>query len=227
MGRRMGTAALIVSAGVLISRILGQFREIIFASLLGANAFDRRVRRRFRHPRFPQLPAGRWLPVDHFHPDLLAIPCRRRRRRRMGGSQRHHQTGGDRHHGSRRYRLGSGTLGNQQPVPPIHARSNRTTRFTSPGSSSLPRSSSSSVLCSARFSTQRVFSPSRPLPRSSTTSASSPAVSAGRSQRMHHPKVSSGAPWSVPSSAISPCNGGVPTDSACVSACPSPGATRF
>jgi putative peptidoglycan lipid II flippase len=34
----MGTAALIVSAGVLISRILGQLREIIFASLLGANA---------------------------------------------------------------------------------------------------------------------------------------------------------------------------------------------
>jgi len=33
----MGTAALIVSAGVLISRILGQLREIIFASLLGAN----------------------------------------------------------------------------------------------------------------------------------------------------------------------------------------------
>jgi len=34
----MGTAALIVSGGVLISRILGQLREIIFASLLGANA---------------------------------------------------------------------------------------------------------------------------------------------------------------------------------------------
>lgn len=34
----MGTAALIVSAGVLISRILGQLREVIFASLLGANA---------------------------------------------------------------------------------------------------------------------------------------------------------------------------------------------
>ena len=33
----MGTAALVVSAGVLISRILGQLREIIFASLLGAN----------------------------------------------------------------------------------------------------------------------------------------------------------------------------------------------
>lgn len=33
----MGTAALIVSAGVLISRILGQLREVIFASLLGAN----------------------------------------------------------------------------------------------------------------------------------------------------------------------------------------------
>ncbi|MEA2001172.1 MAG: murein biosynthesis integral membrane protein MurJ, partial [Actinomycetota bacterium] len=38
LGRRMGTAALIVSAGVLISRILGQLREVIFASLLGANA---------------------------------------------------------------------------------------------------------------------------------------------------------------------------------------------
>lgn len=34
----MGTAALIVSAGVLLSRILGQLREIIFASLLGATA---------------------------------------------------------------------------------------------------------------------------------------------------------------------------------------------
>ena len=34
----MGAAALVVSAGVLISRILGQVREIIFASLLGANA---------------------------------------------------------------------------------------------------------------------------------------------------------------------------------------------
>ena len=34
----MGAAALIVSAGVLISRILGQLREIIFASLLGATA---------------------------------------------------------------------------------------------------------------------------------------------------------------------------------------------
>ncbi len=34
----MGAAALIVAAGVLISRILGQLREIIFASLLGANA---------------------------------------------------------------------------------------------------------------------------------------------------------------------------------------------
>ncbi len=34
----MGVAALIVSAGVLISRILGQLREIIFASLLGATA---------------------------------------------------------------------------------------------------------------------------------------------------------------------------------------------
>lgn len=34
----MGTAALVVSAGVLVSRILGQLREIIFASLLGANA---------------------------------------------------------------------------------------------------------------------------------------------------------------------------------------------
>jgi putative peptidoglycan lipid II flippase len=34
----MGTATLIVSAGVLISRILGQLREVIFASLLGATA---------------------------------------------------------------------------------------------------------------------------------------------------------------------------------------------
>ncbi len=34
----MGAAALVVSAGVLISRILGQLREVIFASLLGATA---------------------------------------------------------------------------------------------------------------------------------------------------------------------------------------------
>ena len=34
----MGTAALIVSGGVLISRILGQLREVIFASMLGATA---------------------------------------------------------------------------------------------------------------------------------------------------------------------------------------------
>jgi putative peptidoglycan lipid II flippase len=38
LGKRMGAAALIVSAGVLISRILGQLREVVFASLLGANA---------------------------------------------------------------------------------------------------------------------------------------------------------------------------------------------
>lgn len=38
LGKRMGTAALIVSAGVLISRILGQLRDIVFASLLGATA---------------------------------------------------------------------------------------------------------------------------------------------------------------------------------------------
>ena len=38
LGKRMGAAALIVSGGVLISRILGQLREVIFASLLGANA---------------------------------------------------------------------------------------------------------------------------------------------------------------------------------------------
>ena len=36
LGKKMGAAALIVSAGVLISRILGQLREVIFASLLGA-----------------------------------------------------------------------------------------------------------------------------------------------------------------------------------------------
>ncbi len=36
LGKKMGAAALIVSGGVLISRILGQLREVIFASLLGA-----------------------------------------------------------------------------------------------------------------------------------------------------------------------------------------------
>jgi putative peptidoglycan lipid II flippase len=38
LGKKMGAAALIVSAGVLISRVLGQLREVIFASLLGATA---------------------------------------------------------------------------------------------------------------------------------------------------------------------------------------------
>jgi len=38
MGRRMGIAALIVSGGVLVSRLLGQAREVIFAALLGADA---------------------------------------------------------------------------------------------------------------------------------------------------------------------------------------------
>lgn len=36
IGRKMATAALIVSAGVLVSRLLGQLREVIFASILGA-----------------------------------------------------------------------------------------------------------------------------------------------------------------------------------------------
>ena len=38
IGKKMGAAALVVSGGVLASRVLGQLREVIFASLLGASA---------------------------------------------------------------------------------------------------------------------------------------------------------------------------------------------
>ncbi|NNC42403.1 MAG: hypothetical protein HKO03_04080, partial [Acidimicrobiia bacterium] len=37
---RMGTAALIVSAGVLVSRVLGLVRNIIVADILGADAIS-------------------------------------------------------------------------------------------------------------------------------------------------------------------------------------------
>ena len=37
IARKMGIAALIVSSGILISRVLGQVRDIIFAGLLGAD----------------------------------------------------------------------------------------------------------------------------------------------------------------------------------------------
>ena len=60
----MGTAALIVSAGVLISRILGQFREIIFASLLGANASTEEYVAAFAIPDFLNyLLAGGFLSI--------------------------------------------------------------------------------------------------------------------------------------------------------------------
>ena len=38
MGRRIGRAAMIVGAGVLVSRILGLLRDVVFAATLGANA---------------------------------------------------------------------------------------------------------------------------------------------------------------------------------------------
>lgn len=57
-------AALIVSGGVLISRILGQLREIIFASLLGANAFTDEYVAAFAIPDFLNyLLAGGFLSI--------------------------------------------------------------------------------------------------------------------------------------------------------------------
>jgi putative peptidoglycan lipid II flippase len=64
MNKRVGTAALIVSAGVLLSRILGQLREIIFASLLGASGVTDQYVAAFRIPDFLNyLLAGGFLSI--------------------------------------------------------------------------------------------------------------------------------------------------------------------
>ena len=62
--RRMGIAALIVGGGVLLSRILGQLREIIFAWLLGASPITDQYVAAFRIPDFLNyLLAGGFLSI--------------------------------------------------------------------------------------------------------------------------------------------------------------------
>lgn len=64
MNKRVGAAALIVSGGVLLSRILGQLREIIFASLLGASGVTDQYVAAFRIPDFLNyLLAGGFLSI--------------------------------------------------------------------------------------------------------------------------------------------------------------------
>ncbi len=64
LNRRMGTAALIVSGGVLLSRVLGQLRDIIFASLLGASGVTDQYVAAFRVPDFLNyLLAGGFLSI--------------------------------------------------------------------------------------------------------------------------------------------------------------------
>jgi putative peptidoglycan lipid II flippase len=64
LNRRLGTAALIVSGGVLLSRILGQLREIIFAGLLGADGITDQYVAAFRIPDFLNyLLAGGFLSI--------------------------------------------------------------------------------------------------------------------------------------------------------------------
>ena len=76
MGKRMGAAALIVSAGVLISRILGQLREVIFASLLGATASTDEYVAAFAIPDFLNyLLAGGFLSIT-FIPILARYQAR-------------------------------------------------------------------------------------------------------------------------------------------------------
>jgi putative peptidoglycan lipid II flippase len=61
---RIGKAALIVSAGVLLSRVLGQLREIIFAALLGASSVTDQYVAAFRIPDFLNyLLAGGFLSI--------------------------------------------------------------------------------------------------------------------------------------------------------------------
>ena len=64
LNRRMGQAALIVAAGVLLSRILGQLRDIIFAALLGADGVTDQYVAAFRIPDFLNyLLAGGFLSI--------------------------------------------------------------------------------------------------------------------------------------------------------------------
>jgi len=60
----MGKAALVVSAGVLLSRVLGQLREIVFAALLGASGVTDQYVAAFRIPDFLNyLLAGGYLSI--------------------------------------------------------------------------------------------------------------------------------------------------------------------
>ena len=62
--RRIGIAALIVSGGILISRLLGVVREIIFAGMLGADAVTDQYVAAFRIPDFANyLLAGGFLTI--------------------------------------------------------------------------------------------------------------------------------------------------------------------
>lgn len=64
LNRRMGVAALIVSGGVLLSRLLGQLREMIFAGMLGADAVTDQYVAAFRIPDFLNyLLAGGFLSI--------------------------------------------------------------------------------------------------------------------------------------------------------------------
>ena len=64
LNRRMGRAALVVSGGVLLSRVLGQLREMIFAGMLGANAVTDQYVAAFRIPDFLNyLLAGGFLAI--------------------------------------------------------------------------------------------------------------------------------------------------------------------
>ena len=64
LNRRIGIAALVVSGGVLISRILGQLREMIFAGMLGADAVTDQYVAAFRVPDFLNyLLAGGFLSI--------------------------------------------------------------------------------------------------------------------------------------------------------------------
>jgi len=64
LNRRLGKAALIVSGGVLLSRILGQLREIIFAGMLGADGITDQYVAAFRIPDFLNyLLAGGFLSI--------------------------------------------------------------------------------------------------------------------------------------------------------------------
>jgi putative peptidoglycan lipid II flippase len=60
----LGTAAIVVSAGVIISRVLGQLREVIFAQLLGASQVTDQYVAAFRIPDFMNyLLAGGFLSI--------------------------------------------------------------------------------------------------------------------------------------------------------------------